>query len=66
MSTKRHTNFNFIIAIRNILLHYETKSENIIRKDFVTKVRLNFLIILKIKILICKQLKNLNLLKIKL
>ena len=37
MPTKRHTNLNFIIAIRNIILHYETKSENIIRKDFVTK-----------------------------
>ena len=31
------TNNNFIISIRNIIVNYETKSENIIRKDYVTK-----------------------------
>ena len=34
---KKVTNNNFIISIRNIIVNYETKSENIIRKDYVTK-----------------------------
>jgi len=37
MPTKRHSNLNFIISLRNIILNYETKSDKIIRKDYVTK-----------------------------
>ena len=37
---KKIINSNFIIAMRNIILIYEAKKENIIRKDFVSKTLL--------------------------
>ena len=39
---KKKTVNNFIFSIRNVLINYESKRDQIIRKDYVTKTLLNY------------------------
>ena len=39
---KKKTVNNFIFLIRNVLINYESKRDQIIRKDYVTKTLLNY------------------------
>ena len=42
LPTKKITNTNFILSIRNIINNYETKKDKIIRKDYCTRVLIEY------------------------